>query len=734
MNIENLIFTAVPGLSLVQDLLESLRLGGVVIATALGYGLYRFIKSNRRGQRSSDYDVNLGLDLGDVLIRRGEKSSDHSSSSAPEENKPDVAIPEPEGRFPWLDYPDRGWRVPCPACDEKIMNEYTAFKRHWANNNDCPGPKPVAKETWKDLGLDPSQIQDIKLSFESSNNIDSVTHQETKNSIGESHTGDSYENAAKITDSQFPFIGNERDRMKAECPSCHQMVDNSKSSFLSHWKTNTKCDGPPTDPPSGVSLSLDEWNQLVGQEDEKEGATAKHSDDSPYETDRSPIDSRSIVKKRQAAAKAAIETAVTAKSEENFDTAIEAYTEALSEYQAALDAVNDGAANKGGDIEQAIESTREELDAVKTLRDRNKAYHSAISKLETITEKLDTAAGNRATRTSQTPQAEIATVEELLQEATTTAGKYEFDELAEQLAEQKKQYDKIKENLQSNKPPTTIPAAPQFSLRYDDIEIGEPIGSGGNADVYRATATTNSGEFDLAIKEPRMSGTIDTDAIDQLINEAETWQQLDAHDHIVSVVDYGSTPLPWIGMEYMDGGDLSERTGELSFEQSLWTALAITKGVRYAHKRGVAHLDLKPTNILFQSVEDAWDVPKVADWGLSKHLLEHSQSVEAMSPRYAAPEQLDQNQFGQTDSVTDVYQLGAVLYELFTEEPHFTGSTYEVMNKIQSATPTPPSDRADLPEEIDEIILTALATERADRYDDVLYIRDALQDLWNDRK
>lgn len=712
MNVENLIFTAVPGVSLVQNFPESLRLGGVVIATALGYGLYRLTKSNHRGQASPD----------------------HSSSSAPEENKPDVAIPEPEGGFPWLDYPDRGWRVPCPACDEKIMNEYTAFKRHWANNNHCPGPQPVAKETWKDLGLNSTQIQDIKRSFESSNDIDSTTHQTTKNSTGESHTGDNCENAAKFTDSQFPFIGNERDQMKAECPSCHQMIDNSKTSFLSHWKTNIKCDGPPIDPPSGVSLSLDEWNQLVGQEDEKEGATAKHSDDSPRGTDRSPIDSRSTVEERQAAAKAAIETAVTAKSEENFDTAIEAYTDALSEYQAALDAVNDGAANQGGEIEQAIESTREELDAVKTLRDQNKAYRSASSKLETITKKLDTAADNRATGRSQTSQAEIAAVEELLQEATTTAGKYEFDELAEQLAEQQKRHVKIIENLQSNKPPTTIPAAPQFSPRYDDIEKGEPIGSGGNADVYRATATTKSGEFALAIKEPRMSGTIDTDTIDQLINEAETWQRLDAHDHIVSVVDYGSTPLPWIGMEYMDGGDLSERTGELSFEQSLWTALAITKGVRYAHKRGVAHLDLKPTNILFQSIENAWDVPKVADWGLSKHLLEHSQSVEGMSPRYAAPEQLDQNQFGQTDTVTDVYQLGAVLYELFTEEPHFTGSTYEVMNKIQSATPTPPSDRVDLPEEIDEIILTALATERADRYDDVLYIRDALQDLWNNHK
>jgi hypothetical protein len=54
------------------------------------------------------------------------------------------------------------------------------------------------------------------------------------------------------------------------------------------------------------------------------------------------------------------------------------------------------------------------------------------------------------------------------------------------------------------------------------------------------------------------------------------------------------------------------------------------------------------------------------------------------------------------------------------------------MNKIQSSTPAPPSDIADLPEELDNILLTALATEKADRYDDVLYIRDALQELWSE--
>lgn len=283
--------------------------------------------------------------------------------------------------------------------------------------------------------------------------------------------------------------------------------------------------------------------------------------------------------------------------------------------------------------------------------------------------------------------------------------------------------------------PEIIPSPQRLSISYEDIEKSETLGTGGNADVYRATAYTDLGEFILAIKEPRVDeNTVDVTTTDQMIEEAETWQQLDDHDHVVSVIDYGSTPLPWIGMEYMDGGDLSERSGEMSFEQALWTALAITRAVRYAHKRGVAHLDLKPSNILLRSVEDAWDVPKVADWGLSKHLLKHSQSVEGMSPRYAAPEQLDSEQFGQTDSATDIYQLGTVFYELFTGEPPFEGQTYEVMNKIQTETPVPLSERADIPEAIDDILLTALATEKHNRYDDIIYLRDELQDIWNKNK
>ncbi len=226
--------------------------------------------------------------------------------------------------------------------------------------------------------------------------------------------------------------------------------------------------------------------------------------------------------------------------------------------------------------------------------------------------------------------------------------------------------------------------------------------------------------------------TVQSRSVEPLMNEAETWQKLDDHDHIVSVIDYGSDPLPWIAMEYMDGGHLGHRAGEMDLDQAVWTALATTEGVRHAHDRGVAHFDLKPQNVLLRRVEGAWDVPKVADWGLSRHLLDHSSSVAGMSPSYAAPEQLDTDVFGRTDNVTDIYQLGAVFYELFTGWPPFEGRMLEVIQQIQTEEPTPPSDRADLPPELDDILLTALATDKDDRYEHVLYLRDELQALWEE--
>jgi len=280
-------------------------------------------------------------------------------------------------------------------------------------------------------------------------------------------------------------------------------------------------------------------------------------------------------------------------------------------------------------------------------------------------------------------------------------------------------------------PPADISGHPDLPVTYGALTDEEPIGAGGSADVIRATLITNEGDHTLAVKKPRLGGTLHTDIAERLLAEAETWDQLDDHEHIVGIVDYGAEPMPWIAMEYMDGGDLGTRHAEMGIRQRLWTALTVCEAVQYAHRHGVAHLDLKPENVLFREVEGAWDVPKVADWGLSQHLLAHSKSVEGMSPPYAAPEQFD-NDLGDTDNITDIYQLGAVFYEVFTGRPPFEGQPANVMRAVMDDEPAPPSEIADVPETLDGILLQALAKERGDRYDSVIYLRDELQELYDE--
>jgi serine/threonine protein kinase len=180
----------------------------------------------------------------------------------------------------------------------------------------------------------------------------------------------------------------------------------------------------------------------------------------------------------------------------------------------------------------------------------------------------------------------------------------------------------------------------------------------------------------------------------------------------------------------MDCGTLNERIGSIDLAEALWLSARIAEGIRYGHRHGIAHLDIKPTNILLRNTpEGKWDYPKVSDWGLAKMLLEHSNSIEGISPTYAAPEQFDED-FGSTDDITDIYQLGAVVYALITGKPPFTGSSTSVMQGVLQEDPAPPSEiNPEVPAAMDSVVLKALSKQKEDRYDGVLAFRQELDQL-----
>lgn len=425
------------------------------------------------------------------------------------------------------------------------------------------------------------------------------------------------------------------------------------------------------------------------------------------------------------------ESAEEARDNGRYERALKKYNEAKEVYNSALETAKDS------DFDDVINlrDIKQNRNGIETAQEEtyNQQFKNEIkeiqSKFDQVENLIEDGELKKAQNRLRSFESHLLTVKE-------SAEQRGFDEIYDKatgLENRRKEYlTEITRQLWTNTIPKEIPRAPNLSVDYDSLINEEQIGSGGNAVVNKMTLSTTDGNVTLAVKEPRISGTLHTEQVNRILQEAETWDKLDDHDHIVGVIDYGREPIPWIAMEYMDGGHLGEQTGEIETAQALWTAIAVTKGVRHAHRRGIAHLDLKPQNILFRTIEDMWDVPKVADWGLSKHLLDHSKSIDGYTPAYSAPEQLDEG-YGKADDITDVYQLGAVFYELFTGIPPFDAETTgKVIRQILDEDPTPPSEIADVPDELDTVLLTALSKNKKDRYEDILLLRNALQSVFEE--
>jgi cell division protein FtsZ len=288
-----------------------------------------------------------------------------------------------------------------------------------------------------------------------------------------------------------------------------------------------------------------------------------------------------------------------------------------------------------------------------------------------------------------------------------------------------------------------VSSPPRRELTYRDFEIVERIGRGGEAVVSKASIEGTGPPTEVAIKEPRAAETLTTDTVEEFLAEAERWQTVDSRErekprwaddeHVVSVIDTGDR-RPWIALEYMDGGCLAERletaSSGLSPREALWVGECVCRGVAVAHGCGIAHLDLKPANVLFRETPgDRWDVPKVADWGLSRVLSEQSGVVDGLSVAYAAPEQFEPAEFGDPDTLTDIYQIGALLYAMLTGEPPYTGSGLSVQEAVvEGETPPPPSTRrSDVSAATDAAVLHALDRDKTERYRSVENFGDALR-------
>jgi serine/threonine-protein kinase len=250
-----------------------------------------------------------------------------------------------------------------------------------------------------------------------------------------------------------------------------------------------------------------------------------------------------------------------------------------------------------------------------------------------------------------------------------------------------------------------------FDGRY---RIVRKLGSGGMADVYLAEDEELGRRVAIKILNDRHAN--DESFVERFRREAKNAAGL-SHPNIVSIYDRGEAEgTYYIAMEYLDGRSLKELVvarGPLPIADAIQFTRQVLGALRFAHRKGVVHRDIKPHNVM----ADADGRLKVTDFGIARAGV--SQMTEAGSiigtAQYLSPEQA---RGAGVDQRSDLYSVGIVLYETLTGTVPFTGeSPVEIAMKHLSDTPRPPSlERPEIPPDLDMVVLRALAKNRDDRF------------------
>ena len=248
-------------------------------------------------------------------------------------------------------------------------------------------------------------------------------------------------------------------------------------------------------------------------------------------------------------------------------------------------------------------------------------------------------------------------------------------------------------------------------------EVLEELGRGGMGVVYKARPQSLNRL--VALKMILAGDLAGPEASARFYAEAEAVARLQ-HPQVVQLFRIGDhRGRPFLEMEFVEGGSLADR-----LEGTPWKPIeaarlveSLARAVHHAHLRGIVHRDLKPANVLLTSE----GLPKVSDFGLAKSLgadegLTRTNSIIG-SPSYMAPEQA-RGATAQIGPATDVYALGAILYELLTGRPPFRAATIlETLEQVKLADPAPPCRLLPgLPIDIETIALKCLRKEPARRY------------------
>jgi tRNA A-37 threonylcarbamoyl transferase component Bud32 len=271
-------------------------------------------------------------------------------------------------------------------------------------------------------------------------------------------------------------------------------------------------------------------------------------------------------------------------------------------------------------------------------------------------------------------------------------------------------------------------AATGAHVRYfGDYEILEEIARGGMGVVYKARQLSLNRI--VALKMVLAGEWATPEARLRLRAEAEAAANLQ-HPNIVAIHEVGEHDgQQYFSMDFVAGKNLGElvRGNPLSAEQAASYVKTIAEAIHFAHQRGILHRDLKPQNVLI----DADDRPRITDFGLAKRVETDSGLTRTGdvlgSPSYMSPEQAS-SRLEEVGPHSDVYSLGAVLYELLAGRPPFRGATaLETLCQVIEMPPVPPRKlNPAVPQALETICLKCLEKSPANRFSSAQELADEL--------
>lgn len=246
--------------------------------------------------------------------------------------------------------------------------------------------------------------------------------------------------------------------------------------------------------------------------------------------------------------------------------------------------------------------------------------------------------------------------------------------------------------------------------------MGE-LGRGGMGVVYRARQIT----LNRVVAFKMLTGHYGANELTRFLAEAETAAGLH-HTNIIQIYEVGEVDgAPFYSMEYVESGSLADRlrSRPMDDREAARLLISVARALHFAHRKDVVHRDMKPANVLL----DPEGVPKVADFGIAKRLTANAaltlSGAIIGTPTYMAPEQA-KGTSREVGAATDVYALGAILYEMLAGRPPFLPDESETALTVRVITEDPVSPafyRPGIPRDLETICLKCLEKKPHDRYE-----------------